>query len=179
MALATRMFIIAVLSLDEFFNNIPIDQKPITHDPGIPLNILIAFTSIVMAPIIEEIIFRKWILGSFLNLGKYIYIGLVASCVLFIHPDSRVFASLVSGLMPGLIYLRFGLKGSIFFHVIYNLLWFIVRNNRSVYDNLFTWLDFGFLYWFVFLISIVLVVVFILRSIKSINSKYTNAESGI
>src|SRR4030095_16032678 len=155
LSLSTRIIIQGILWIDEILTNTPIDIRRHNYDFLKNLNIIIAVYSIILAPFIEEIIFRKWILGLFQNKGSQIYLGLVVSTILFyfIHPDSSIFNISFVGLMLGLIYLRYGLLGSMIFHSLMNLFWFIVRTNHMLYEKIINWLDFGFLYWLFVLAS--------------------------
>lgn len=173
-SLCTRISVQGMLWIDEILTNTPIEIKHRNFDFLGRLHIIIAVHSIVLAPLIEEIIFRKWILGLFQNRGKQIFFGLIISSVLFclIHENQPAIDSFFTGLIMGLIYLRFGLLASILFHSFYNLFWFIVRTNRNFYEKVINWFDFGFSYWAIIFAAIIMISIFIFQSIKFIKLKY-------
>jgi len=83
LTLATNVFVKGMYWLDEFFFNIPINATVVNHNFSLSANIMIIVNAIILSPIIEEVVFRKWILGQFKNQRKQIYAGLIISSLMF------------------------------------------------------------------------------------------------
>ena len=128
------------------------------------------FSILVIAPVLEELFFRKFLITKLLK--KYSKVtAVVVSALLFsaIHWES------VSNLLPTFI---FGIIGGIFFiktkrisylilvHFLYNFLGMIINVNSVFYSEVIHWLNYGILYWSLFLFGI-FVVLFALRLITN------------
>jgi membrane protease YdiL (CAAX protease family) len=180
-SLATTLFTLIITNNYQLIYTISSNPINNNYQIGIFLNIVNILSVIVLAPYIEETIFRKWILGSFAMQGKQVYLGLIISTLLFylIHYGDSIFPKALSGIILGLIFLRFGVRGSIYFHATHNLFWVILQDNKNNYQKLLRWLDYGFLYWLLFLISSLLIIMFVINSLKFIRITYGNDSNHI
>lgn len=76
-------------------------------------SLLIFVKSVIVVPIVEEIVFRGYILGRFVKAKKYCIIGLISSSLIFslMHLEPKaIFSALVIGSILGMVYLRFGVN---------------------------------------------------------------------
>ena len=134
---------------------------------------------ILLVPILEEVFFRGVVLRIFLNKNASIILSIIISSLLFalIHfnPLSINYITILTafsfGIIAGIVYIRYGLLYAIIFHMLHNILWLIIRENRNTYWDILKEMDFGALYWTIIsfsLISIIFIFNIILKS-KNIN----------
>lgn len=108
---------------------------------------------VILTPIFEELLFRKKLLSFFSR--KNILVGVVSSSFIFsfIHlefDNINILPLLIFfffGLISSLLYIRYGFLYNLLFHIISNLIWFLLDLNRDIYWGILRGLNFGFLYW--------------------------------
>jgi membrane protease YdiL (CAAX protease family) len=125
--------------------------------------------SVILVPIVEEVIFRGYILSSFIKIKKYDIWGVLLSAALFslIHISGEAKLSAFNiGLVSGVIYLRFGLISAIFYHSIYNFIWFGFVIYPNIYWKGIQFLEFGYSYWLIFLLALTSLIAYTVKSIK-------------
>lgn len=126
-------------------------------------DIVLLFRVTVVAPIFEEIVFRKLLLYQFTKKNESIIKGILFTSLLFglVHIQTlTIGASIFLGLLTAIIYLRYGIFYSILSHSFYNLIWYFFNYNPNVYWTFLEKLDFGLLYWSIIIISIVILLVY-------------------
>lgn len=135
-------------------------------------------STVILGPIFEELLFRRIILNYFIH--KYLIFGIFISSLLFtlIHVkfpfiNYTTFVNLfVFGVIASIIYLRKGLFYSILFHVSCNVIWVILNLFNIDYWNILQKLNFGFLYWFISVISLVFVLYYIYINVRFLLNWY-------
>jgi len=132
---------------------------------------------VLLAPIVEELVFRGIILNKIVK--EYgIITSLLVSSLLFslIHINFYPFSfNIISflnafflGIITGLIFLKIGIKYSITLHFLINLIWYILNYFLSEeYWKALIHLEFNFLYW----IIVTLGLAILLFPLSSINKK--------
>lgn len=113
-----------------------------------------------MGPFLEELIFRKIILGY---LGRN-FIALILSSALFafIHAFSgfdmsKINSSFLFGIILGLVYYKGGFLYSVLLHIFYNSIVFILNHFSSeLYGQFLLKLNFGIGYWLIVTLSFIL-----------------------
>ena len=164
-----KVILIAILfslSIDPLLNiNILLgfsDYPAILGSSDNYLTLINVINYLILIPIIEEIVFRNFILRKLFEtkgaLFSVIYSTFLFSLVHinFLNFDSALyFGSILSGLLFGIIYIEYGLYGSIISHVIINFLWLFLANFNNLYWDTIKTLNFGIYYWLIILFAIV------------------------
>jgi len=127
------------------------------------INFILIFNTVIIIPIVEELFFRKIMINYFKNSG--LLFGLFFSSLLFsiIHIESTVFDffrvldKFLFGILAGIIYIKWGLFFSVTFHIISNLIWYILFINTNIYFTLLKSFNFGYFYWFTIITSLILI----------------------
>ncbi len=118
-----------------------------------------SIAALLVAPIIEELFFRKFLITELLK--KYsISITLLVSSFLFaiIHWETPVnlLPSFLFGLLSGFIYFKTkNIAYSVLLHFFANIASLILTIEGAAYYKWLSWLNFGFLYWTLFIIGII------------------------
>lgn len=120
------------------------------------------FSSLILAPILEELFFRKYLLIKLLKKNSIIISLLVSSsCFSFIHIDNpkNLIPTFIFGYISGFIYLKSkNILYSIIFHFLSNLLWvLLLLKGKMYYDWLYDF-NFGIEFWLLFAIGIILTI---------------------
>jgi len=125
--------------------------------------IILGLNVIILAPILEELIFRKGMLDLFDR--KNFAFSVLLSSLMFaaIHANGiannyiTILASFLFGVVTCVIYLRFNIIVSIVFHVTYNIVWYILEIRKADYWKLISELDFNLVYWFIQFTSVAVI----------------------
>ncbi len=171
---------------DPIFNieNI-ISQTPLSNDEINKLSTLkvitIILNVILLGPILEELLFRKLMIGEFIR-NKHLWLGILYVSILFglwhisfYHFDIiTFFLSFLFALISSFIYIKLGLRYSIIFHSGYNILWLVIYLNSSYYKNFIN--GFGFSYWLIVSISFIIIASILYFVIRR-NYLIKNAET--
>jgi membrane protease YdiL (CAAX protease family) len=128
---------------------------------------------ILLAPILEELFFRKFLLIKLLEkYDKIIAIGISSLCFSLIHFDSprNLFPTLIFGIISGIIYLKTKRIGySIILHLIYNTFWLLLLIYGEYYSNFIYGLEFNYAYWILFVFGVI-TTLFGLKKITTANN---------
>ncbi len=131
-----------------------------TSNSIINLNTILLFlNAVILAPILEELVFRGLILNSFLKKNKLL--GIFISSILFalIHMTVISFVtSFLFGLVLSIVFIRKGIIYSILLHIIYNLVWFTLKSFSQQYFEIEASLNFNITYWIIVILSLVSLV---------------------
>lgn len=125
---------------------------------------------LIVAPILEELFFRKFLITRLLQ--KYSKMtALVVSAALFssIHWETlnNLIPAFIFGIIGGIIYIKTRrISYLIFLHFLYNFLSLTITVKSEIYSDIIQWLNFGILYWSLFFFGIVLTL-FALKSIPT------------
>lgn len=137
-----------------------IDPKLIYHSISI----------LIIAPLLEELFFRKFLITKLLE--RYSRpVTLMVSALLFsaIHWETitNLIPTFIFGIIGGYIFLKTKrIDHLIFLHFLYNFLSLIIRVNWKPYSEVIQWLDYGVLYWSFFVFGI-FITLFALKLISS------------
>lgn len=117
------------------------------------------FNTLIVASIVEEVVFRQIIFSLFKKYKASLSIGIIMSSLSFacIYVDSwnAFAAALVLGCLSSIVYLKGGLVYAILFHFFYNLIWsclFLLYS--SFYYELLGSLNFNIVYFLIISISL-------------------------
>jgi membrane protease YdiL (CAAX protease family) len=162
------------------FNNILkyINHSDLIYNPynfeGFDKNLIYRVVGvIIIAPIIEELFFRKYLINRLLKENSKV-VTLITSSICFssIHFETpnNLIPAFLFGLASGLIFIKTNKIGySILLHLISNSLWLIdVVSGDEFYNYLFE-LEFNSTYWMIFIFGIIMTY-FGLKKIKTANN---------
>jgi membrane protease YdiL (CAAX protease family) len=128
---------------------------------------------IFLAPILEELFFRKFLLIKLIEkYDKIIAIGISSLCFSLIHFTSprNLFPTFAFGIISGIIYLKTKKIGySIILHLIYNTFWIILLIYGKYYINFIYELEYNYIYWLLFVFGVV-TTLFGLKKITTANN---------
>lgn len=167
-----RIFIDPILRLEIILGNSAIPDTIEDRRYSI-LNLVITFINIIiLAPLFEELFFRK-IMLSFFN-RKKLLVGILISSFAFstIHVNwssiniLHLIVFFIFGLISCFIYIRHGLFYSILFHLGYNLIWYLVNVGVIEYWIILKTLDFSVGYWVLVLISLISIIYSLFKGLK-------------
>ena len=142
------------------------------------LQIYATLTALIVAPVFEELFFRKFLFQKLLLKNSFLTSIFVSSFLFsIIHWETplNLIPAFIFGLISGIILYKTGnINYSIILHFLYNASSQIAYYNAELYSDWLNWLNFGILYWSLFFFGIVLTL-FALKSIptnrSTINSK--------
>lgn len=134
---------------------------------------------VIVVPIVEEFFFRKINLSFFS--GNKIFAILYCSLLFSVyHLDfnnisftPKLFLIFLSGIICSVIYLKYGLLYSIFFHSFYNLTLMLLKLNNNQYIALLNELNFNYLYWLIIFLGLG-IFVWVLRKLRLLSVIVTN-----
>lgn len=117
-----------------------------------------AISTLIIAPVFEELFFRKFLLKKLLQKNKQ-KIGILVSSLCFasihIEAPSNLVPTFIFGIISSLIFIKTKRIGySIILHFIFNLLIEILYVSNLSIDDWFLDLNFNIMYWILFLIGI-------------------------
>ncbi|WP_055435537.1 CPBP family intramembrane glutamic endopeptidase [Lacinutrix algicola] len=168
--LALRPFWNFELIISDYFQNAVFRGNSKT----INLSIFNIISLIIIAPIIEELFYRKFLLEKLAQKnGKLVSLLISSLCFSIIHIETpnNLIPSFIVGMILGLIYLKTQKIGySIVLHFIFNLV-FIISVSMEYSNN--HWLfgtNFDVIYWFLFVNGILLTYLGV-KQILSSNTK--------
>lgn len=135
---------------------------------------LVFLISIIIIPIIEEVVFRGLILNRLIQeKSKKALFSIVLSSILFalIH-DFEIASLMISfglGIIIGYIYVfTKNLFYCFIFHICYNLIWFILKRNIRLWETLDSLIELSFLNSMISIFIITLIII-LLRKLKFTN----------
>ena len=138
-----------------------------------------AATALLIAPVFEELFFRKFLFQNLLLKTSFLT-ALLISSVLFslIHWETplNLIPALIFGLISAIILYKTGnIFYSILLHFLYNFTGQLINYQAELYSKWLNWLDFGILYWTLFIFGIILTL-FALQRIPKTQNAITSEE---
>lgn len=138
------------------------------------IDMLIFFNIVLLIPIVEELLFRKSMIGILRKSNFSSTISLIISSSLFalIHFSSieSMITSWLVGFCCGFLFLKDGIKSAIILHAGYNFFWYVLSYLEIKYWALIKILNFNYIYWLIILVAMFLLSFLIIK----INSFTTN-----
>ncbi len=133
-----------------------------------------SFTALILAPVLEEMFFRKFLLKKLLEKNVFLT-ALLTSSLLFslIHWETplNLIPAFLFGIISGIIFLKTGrIFYSILLHFLYNAFGLMLFIYADLYADWLNWLNFGIMYWSLFIFGIILTLIAI-RLIPSVKRK--------
>jgi len=131
---------------------------------------LVFFNVVVLVPIVEEYIFRGFIIKALSKNKSIIIIFFSSFLFALIHITeslTSVFVAFLLGIVLSTITLKRGLFYSIVFHMIYNLIWFISSIYSIEYWSLIIEFNFNLFYWLITSISLFGLIFLVQRILKT------------
>jgi membrane protease YdiL (CAAX protease family) len=128
---------------------------------------------LIIAPVLEELFFRKFLLNKLLE--KYSLVtSIIVSSLLFslihIETPKNLFPTLLFGILGGLIYIKTRrIAYPILFHFLYNLFIQLLRISSFPLDAYLDGLRFNVSYWLIALLGAILASAGIYRILKMKN----------
>lgn len=141
--------------LDRLLNNAPAN---FVYEGYSTYKIYGTITALIIAPVFEELFFRGFLFKKLVRKNNFL-IGLFVSSVLFsiIHWETplNLIPAFIMGLISAVIFYKTGnIFYSILLHFLYNFSNHIYYYNAQLYSVWLNWLDFGILYWSLFIFGI-------------------------
>lgn len=130
-------------------------------------NVLALLNIVILGSIIEEIVFRGYILKALSNNANRIKILFSSLLFALIHMPIINITSLdippflamfFFGIILSLIALKLGLTYAIVFHILYNLSWYILQQFSGSYWKLLNSLNFNYIYWGIVILSAIIFI---------------------
>ncbi|MCG2432121.1 CPBP family intramembrane glutamic endopeptidase [Aequorivita xiaoshiensis] len=160
----------------DFLNGIVNEPYVQSKKPNISL-IYTGLYYIILAPIFEELLFRKYMYTKLSK--KYSEnLSIITSSILFslIHLPSyrNLIPTLIFGIICCIIYKKTkNISYTIILHILANLSWFIFENYGEIYYKWIFGLKYNLIYWTVFGIGITLIL-FGMKKITTANNVYSS-----
>lgn len=141
------------------------------------INIYNALTALLIAPLFEELFFRKFLFHKLLGENGFVSALLVSSALFsIIHWETplNLIPAFIFGLISAYIFYKTqNIIYSIILHFLYNALSQLTYYKAELYSDWLNWLNFGILYWSLFIFGIVIT----LLALRQISSKTDNEHS--
>ncbi|WP_424493748.1 lysostaphin resistance A-like protein [Salinimicrobium sp. GXAS 041] len=133
-----------------------------------------SITALFIAPVLEETFFRKFLLRKLLQENGFL-MALFTTSLLFslIHWETplNLIPAFLFGIISGIIYLKTGrIIYSMLLHFLYNAFGLMLFIYADLHANWLNWLNFGIIYWSLFIFGIILTLV-ALKLIPSVKTK--------
>ena len=146
----------------EYYQGISTDNNSMVSSNNVAL-IYNLISIILVAPIIEELFYRKFILGKLSkknNPNLSIIISSLCFSIMHIETPNNLIPTFIGGIILGIIYLKTKKIGyCIMLHFIVNSIIFTTNNIGTSYDNWLIDYDFDITYWLLFGIGIVITLI--------------------
>lgn len=147
----------------EYYQGIPINDNYFVRSNN---NIALTYnliSTLLIAPLVEELFYRKFLLEKLLGKNKPILAIIISSfyfSIMHIEPPNNIIPTFISGIILGIIYLKTKKIGyCIILHFIVNLIIVTTNNIRTFYDNWLIGYNFNFIYWILFGIGIFITLI--------------------
>ncbi|WP_445456797.1 lysostaphin resistance A-like protein [Flavobacterium sp. HNIBRBA15423] len=178
-AIFFRISVDPIIWVDETFKFIEISvNSDFTSNNNFTKNILLFFSTVILTPIVEEIMFRGIIIKVLCDfkLSYKILISSVLFSLMHLPIDINYFIIIFFlGITLGIIAIKLNLTFAIIFHSTYNLIFHLLSMYPNDYWQLINILEFNYIYWFIVLIAFFCLIL-ILKKIwinkKNINPYY-------
>jgi len=175
--LAGLLFIVndPVFRFENIFNLAPLPEKGTMII--IKESIVLLINSLILAPIVEELVFRELIFRVTFNqvISWKIWLVISTLCFALIHIDSieSFVAALIMGFVLGIIYMKQGILYSIVAHLFYNIFWLFLHVKNDVYLSALNKLNFGLGYFTI----VVLCLAFMIYILFQLPQNYLKQNS--
>ncbi|MEH1009443.1 type II CAAX endopeptidase family protein [Winogradskyella sp. ECml5-4] len=120
-------------------------------------------STLLVAPIIEELFYRKFLLEKLLEKHKPILAIIVSSIcfsIMHIETPNNLIPTFFSGILLGILYQKTRKIGyCIMLHFIINLIIITTNNMGTSYDNWLIGYNFNFIYWLLFGVGIIITLI--------------------
>lgn len=138
------------------------ELDPVIREPDeLNLYFLIRSLSIlIIAPVFEEIFFRKFLISK-LTEKHSLVTSIIVSSILFslihIETPKNIFPTFICGIISGLLFIKTGrIAYPILFHFLYNLIIQLLRVSYFPLDTFLDSLEFNLVYWSIALLGAIL-----------------------
>lgn len=136
-------------------------------------------TALIIAPVFEELFFRRFLFKNLLLKNGFLT-ALLASSFVFslIHWETplNLFPAFIVGIINAILYHKTkNILYPILLHFLYNFLNQVYYYKAELYSQWLNWLDFGILYWSLFVFGII-ITLFALQHIPHNRSAITSEE---
>lgn len=160
-------------NLINYMNKIDLVNYSFLYDKNDSQFIYRIFSALIIAPIFEELFFRKYLITNLIKENNRIISLLISSiCFSLIHFETpnNLIPTFIFGIVSGLIFLKTRKIGyTILLHFICNSLWLLdVLFDNKFYILLFNF-KFNFYYWMIFILGIAMTY-FGLKKITAANT---------
>ncbi|MDX1604378.1 MAG: CPBP family intramembrane glutamic endopeptidase [Salinimicrobium sediminis] len=131
--------------------------------------------AILLAPVLEELFFRKYLFGELLKKYSVTTAMLISSlCFSLLHISSlrNLLPAFLLGMIACIIYKRTGnIFYTIILHSLANILWFSLQYLGEPFYNWIFGLKYNYIFWMMFLLGIV-ITYFAMSKIKNVSSNF-------
>lgn len=131
-------------------------------------SILMLINSLLLAPIVEELVFRRLLFRVICSISRSWKLWLCLSTISFglLHADTKesFISALILGVVLGIVYVKQGVYASIIVHFFYNVFAQLFYFNKEVYLSVLKELNFGVSYFAIILFCLV-TIIYILRKL--------------
>ncbi|MHA6280332.1 lysostaphin resistance A-like protein [Salinimicrobium sp. CAU 1759] len=172
----TEFFIRPFLDLLRMFENTSVDFM---YSGYSTYGIYSVITALLVAPVLEELFFRKFLFQKLLLKNGFLT-GIIISSFLFslIHWETplNLIPAFSFGLISAFIYYRTrNVIYCIILHFLYNGVSQLINYKAELYSDWLNWLNFGILYWSLFIFGII-ITLFALQRIPFNRSSVTSKK---
>lgn len=148
--------------LMEYYQGISTNDNSVISNNNIAL-IYSLISTLLIAPIIEELFYRKFLLDKLLGKNKPILAIIVSSIcfsIMHIETPNNLIPTFISGIILGIIYLKTKKIGyCIMLHFIVNLIIVTTNNIGTSYDNWLIGYNFNLIHWLLFGVGIIVTLI--------------------
>lgn len=141
-----------------------------------------SIAAIILAPVLEEVFFRKHLLGDLLkNYNQIVAIGISSLLFSLIHWEdpTNLIPAFIFGVISAIVYIKTGkISWCILLHAFGNLLSILLEITGEHYYRWLEWLQFGALYWTLAGLG-VLLLTFSLKWLPITNNKFQKSVTPI
>lgn len=145
----------------EYYQGISTNDNFVSSNNNIAL-IYNLISTLLIAPIVEELFYRKFLLDKLLEMNKPVLAIIISSiCFSIIHIETpnNLIPTFISGIILGIIYLKTKKIGyCIILHFIVNLIIVTTNNIETSYDNWLIGYNFDIYYWLSFGAGIIITI---------------------
>ena len=146
----------------EYYQGISTNDNFINSNNHIAL-IYNLISTLLVAPMVEELFYRKFLLDKLLKKNKPILAIIVSSiCFSIMHIETlnNLIPSFISGIVLGIIFLKTKKIGyCIMLHFIVNLIIMTINNIDTLYNDWLIGYNFNIIYWLLFGVGIIITLI--------------------
>jgi membrane protease YdiL (CAAX protease family) len=146
----------------EYYQGISTNDNFVSSNNNIAL-IYSLISTLLIAPIVEELFYRKFLLDKLLEKNIPILAIIVSSIcfsIMHIETPNNLIPTFISGIILGIIYLKTKKIGyCIMLHFIVNLIIVTTNNIGTSYDNWLIGYNFDIYYWLSFGVGIIITII--------------------